>query len=138
MIVLDTNVLSETMRKEPHPNVMAWLNAQDLDALWLTSITVAELRFGAARLPSGKRRSALIEHIETAVSEIFAGRIAEFGIDAAGFLAERAAEAEAHGKRVEFADAAIAAIALAKGFSVATRDIEPFRAMGVDVIDPWA
>lgn len=126
------------MRSEPDANVMRWLNAQHLDALWLTAVTVAELRFGAARLAAGKRRTVLAERIEEAVSGMFAGRIADFGIEAAGFLGERAANAEARGARVEFADAAIAAIALAKGFAVATRDTDPFHTMGVDIIDPWA
>ena len=138
MIILDTNVISETMRPKPDANVMRWLNAQHLDALWLTAITVAELRFGAARLAEGKRRTALAERIENAVSGMFGGRIANFGIEAAGFLGERAASAEARGERVEFADAAIAAIALTKGFAVATRDTGPFHTMGVDIIDPWA
>lgn len=138
MIVLDTNVISETMRAEPDANVMAWLNDQHLASLWLTAVTVAELRFGAARLPAGKRRSALIERIEMAVGEIFKSRVAMLDVEAAGFLADRAAAAEARGERVEFADAAIAGIALAKGFSVATRDTAPFEAMGVGIIDPWS
>jgi len=138
MIVLDTNVISETMRSKPDANVMAWLNDQHLASLWLSAITVAELRFGVARLPDGKRRTALIGRVETAVTKIFAGRIAAFDTEAAGVLAERAAIAEAGGTRVEFADAAIAASALAKGFSVATRDTAPFAAMGVGIIDPWA
>lgn len=137
MIVLDTNVISETMRVEPDANVMVWLNEQHLASLWLTTVTVAELRFGAAHLAEGRRRSTLIERIETAVTQIFASRIAVFDIDAAGFLADRAAAAETRGERVEFADAAIASTALARGFSVATRDTAPFRAMGVEVIDPW-
>ena len=86
----------------------------------------------------GKRRSALAERIETAVTGMFKGRIADFGIEAAGLLAERAANAEARGERVGFADAAIAAIALTKGFAVATRDTRPFQNMGVDVINPWS
>lgn len=138
MIVLDTNVISETMRVEPNANVMAWLNDQHLASLWLTTVTVAELRFGAARLAEGRRRSTLIERIETAVTEIFSGRIAVFDVDAAKFLADRAAAAEARGERVEFADAAIASTALVRGFSVATRDTAPFRAMGVEVVDPWS
>lgn len=138
MIVLDTNVISETMRSKPDAKVMAWLNDQHLASLWLSAITVAELRFGVARLPAGKRRTALIGRVETAITDIFAGRIASFDTEAAGFLAERAAVAEAGGTRVEFADAAIAASALAKGFSVATRDTAPFAAMGVGIIDPWA
>lgn len=138
MIILDTNVISETMRGEPDGNVMVWLNAQHLASLWLTSVTVAELRFGAALLAEGKRRSKLIERIELAIDDIFAGRVAAFDVDATAIFAARAAGAQARGMQVGFADAAIAAIALSKGFSVATRDVAPFHAMGVDVMEPWA
>jgi len=138
MIILDTNVVSETMRAVPSPTVMAWLNDQHMASLWLTTIIVAELRFGAVRLPSGKRRDTLLERIEIATTGIFADRIAGFDLAAATAFADHAAAAELKGVRVEFADATIAAIALAKGFSVATRDTGPFQAMGVDTIDPWA
>lgn len=138
MIILDTNVISETMRAAPDANVMAWLNDQHLASLWLSAISVAELQFGAKRLPQGKRRTALIKRIDVAVTTIFADRIAPFDSHAASVFADHAALAEARGERVEFADAAISAIALEKRFSVATRDTAPFKAMGVEVIDPWS
>lgn len=136
MIVLDTNVLSETMRPDPDPNAMEWLNAQSPASLWLTAITIAELRYNAAKLPRNQRRTALESLIDTYILDVFAGRIAPFDLSATTLFAERAADAaqEVRG----FADAAIAAIALARGFAVATRNTAPFKAMGVDeVIDPW-
>lgn len=138
MIVLDTNVISETMRVSPDANVMTWLNEQHLASLWLSTISVAELRFGAARLPDSKRRNALVERINVAITTIFTDRIAPFDSAAASAFADHAAVAEARGERVEFADGAIAAIALAKGFAVATRDTAPFKAMGVEIINPWS
>lgn len=138
MIVLDTNVLSETMRGAPDPNVKAWLNRQDMVTLWLTTITVAELRFGVAKCPHGKKRDVLNQAVETFVTKVFPGRIAAFDLDTTAIFADRLAAASASGREVRgFADAAIAAIALARGFSVATRDTGPFEAMGVRVIDPW-
>lgn len=138
MIVLDTNVLSESMKPNADPNVMAWLNDQSPTSVWLTTITVAELRYGAARLDPGKKRTALESLIETYVSTVFESRIAVFDLPATILFAERAADARRRGREVKgFADAAIAAIALAKGFAVVTRDTGPFRDMGVEVIDPW-
>ncbi|SMC78622.1 hypothetical protein SAMN06297251_10868 [Fulvimarina manganoxydans] len=138
MIVLDTNVLSEMMKSSPDPNVSAWLNAQKRSTLWLTTITVAELRYGAARLAEGRRRAALEHLIDTYVDEGFPERIAAFDLAAASLFARHTADAARQGREIAgFADAAIAAIALSKGFSVATRDTGPFLAMGVDVINPW-
>ncbi|ORE92709.1 PIN domain-containing protein [Aurantimonas sp. 22II-16-19i] len=138
MIVLDTNVLSETMKPDPDPNVIAWLNRQSPSSLWLTTITVAELRYGAAKLPHGRRRMAFERMIEAYVSDAFRNRIATFDLPATTMFARRAADAARAGREVKgFADAAIAAIALAKGFSVATRDVRPFDDMGVAVVDPW-
>lgn len=138
MIVLDTNVLSESMKPDADPNVIAWLNDQSPASVWLTTITVAELRYGVAQLERGRKRTRLEGLVEAYVSDVFEGRIASFDLPATTLFAERAAEARRRGRAVKgFADAAIAAIALAKGFAVATRDTGPFREMGVEVINPW-
>ena len=137
MIILDTNIVSETMKPMPDSGVMDWLNMQDMASLWLTSITVAELRFGVANLAEGKNRTQLGERIETLVWNAFDGRVKDFDVPATVFLADRAAAARRIGRKVEFADAAIAAIALTHGFAVATRDTRPFLDMGCDVINPW-
>lgn len=139
MIVLDTNVVSEIQRPGADANVVAWFDAQSLPTLWLTTITVAELRYGVALLDPGRRRAALERLIETYVENLFAGRIAGFDLAATAVFADRAARARQQGREVRgFADAAIAAIALSRGFAVATRDAGPFRDMGVTIIDPWA
>jgi predicted nucleic acid-binding protein len=125
------------MKPQPDTNVMAWLNAQAPASVWLTTITVAELRYGAARLDPGRKRSGLEGLISAYVEEVFKDRIASFDLPATVLFAERAANARRKGSMVEFADGAIAAIALARGFAVATRDARPFIDMGVEVIDPW-
>lgn len=138
MIVLDTNVVSEIQKAAADPNVEAWFDRQALESLWLTTVTVAELRYGIAQLDPGTKRIALEQLVETYVGDLFAGRIADFDLSSTTTFAAHAAEAKRKDREVKgFADAAIAAIALSKGFVVATRDVRPFQDMGVEVIDPW-
>ncbi|MGK8485582.1 PIN domain-containing protein [Nocardia asiatica] len=138
MIVLDTNVLSEPLRKAPNPRVVAWIDAQPLHTLYLSAITVAELRFGIAAMPEGRRRLVLCERLETRVLPLFAGRVLAFDLTASAAYAELMAAARAAGAAIGTADGYIAAIAGAAKMAVATRDTAPFRAAGVSVIDPWA
>ncbi len=138
MILLDTNVVSETMRPAPDPGVMEWLNRQHLESLWLSVITVMELRFRAALLAPGARRQNLENGIDEIVGRVFKGRIKHLDEPAVRVFADRAAAAQRNGRRVGFADAAIAAIAVASGFHVATRDTASFRDMGADAINPWS
>jgi toxin FitB len=78
MILVDTNVISEPLRKAPEARVVAWIDAQPLETLYLSAVTVAELRFGVASLPAGKRRNGLHESLETRVLPLFAGRVLAF------------------------------------------------------------
>ena len=137
MILLDTNVISETMNSRPNAGVMSWLNVQDLDSLWMPVITVMELRFGAALLVPGVRRQTLESRIDETVDQVFKGRIKYLDDAATQVFADRAAAARRKGRRVGFADAAMAAIAISSGFSIATRDTAPFQEMGAEVINPW-
>ena len=137
MILLDTNVVSEPLRHTPDIRVIAWIDAQALETLFLSAITVAELRTGVALLPTGKRRSVLQENLEQRVLPLFAGRILPFDLGSTGAYADRIALARAAGYAIATADACIAAIAVANGLSVATRDTRPFEAAGVAVINPW-
>ena len=73
MIVVDTSVVSELMRREPAPAVMTWFSTQDSAALYLTAISEAELRAGAAILPAGRRRDRLVAEVNAVVVEDFAG-----------------------------------------------------------------
>lgn len=138
MILIDTNVISEPLRVSPEPRVVEWLDLQPLETLYLSVITVAELRFGVARLPAGKRRDSLRERLETQVLPAFAGRILSFDLAATQAYADLMSKAQAAGLIIGLADGYIAAIATVNGMTVATRDKAPFDAAGVSVIDPWS
>lgn len=137
MILLDTNVISETQRQEPNARVLDWIDAQALETLYLSAITVAELRAGIALMPAGKRRDSLHKNLEKRLLPMFANRVLPFDMACTKAYAELLATSRAAGLAVETADAFIAAVALANGFTVATRDTSPFEAAGVNVINPW-
>jgi predicted nucleic acid-binding protein len=137
MILIDTNVISEPLRALPEPRVVEWLDRQPLETLYLSVVTVAELRHGVARLPPGKRRNSLRERLETQVLPAFAGRILSFELTATQAYADLMSKAQLSGFAIGLADGYIAAIATINGMTVATRDKLPFDAAGVSVIDPW-
>ena len=137
MILLDTNVISEPLRREPSARVLDWMDAQALETLYLSSITVAELRAGIMLMPVGKRRDGLHENLEKHLLPMFANRVLSFDMGCTNAYAELLAKARAAGLAVETADAFIATVALAYGFIVATRDVSHFEAAGVNVINPW-
>ena len=138
MILLDTNVVSEPLRHAPDSRVVDWIDAQPLETLFLSAITVAELRAGIALLPAGKRRAGLHESLEKQVLPLFAGRVLPFDVACTRAYAELVAKARAAGLAIATADGFIAAIATANGLAVATRDAGPFLAAGATVIDPWS
>lgn len=135
MILLDTNVLSELTRAVPESKVVEWLEANEA-LLALPSIALAELRYGIARLPTGRRRARLLV-FWSKTRDRFAGRIYSFDERAAEAYGDLAAAAERVGRRVNVADGQIAAIAKVHRMSVATRDDGDFRASGVPVVNPW-
>ncbi len=137
MILLDTNVISEPQRREPNARVLEWIDAQALETLYLSAITVAELRASIALMPAGKRRDSLHGNLEKRLLPMFANRVLSFDMACTKAYAELLAKSRAAGLVVETADAFIAAVALANGFAVATRDTRPFEAAGVNVINPW-
>lgn len=136
MIVLDTNVVSEAMKPEPHPSVRAWLNAQAAESLYLSSVTLAELLFGIAVLPLSRRKDMLSTALD-GLMELFEGRVLSFDPAAARQYAELAVTARAAGRGFPVPDGYIAAIAASQGFKVASRDMATFAVAGVAVINPW-
>jgi len=136
MIVLDTNVLSEAMKPNPHPTVRMWLNGQVSETLYLSNVTLAETLFGIGALPAGRRKDLLTEALH-GLLELFGDRVLAFDSRAARCYAELAIKAKAAGKGFPIPDSYIAATAAAHGFAVATRDAAPFRTAGLQVIDPW-
>jgi toxin FitB len=137
MILVDTNVISEPLRKTPDSVVVEWIDAQPLETLYLSAITVAELRFGVASLPTGKRRDRLHESMENRVLPLFTGRVLAFDLPASQAYAELMSRARAAGLAIGAADGYIAATAAANRMAVATRDAAAFEAAGIPVIGPW-
>jgi toxin FitB len=137
VILLDTNVVSEPLRAAPDARVIEWIDAQPLETLFLSAITVAELRAGVAQLPAGKRRAGLHDSLEKQVLPLFAGRVLPFDLACTQAYAALMATARKSGLAIASADGYIAAIAAANGLAVASRDTRPFKAAGASVIDPW-
>ncbi|MCY3545331.1 MAG: type II toxin-antitoxin system VapC family toxin [Gemmatimonadetes bacterium] len=137
-MLLDTNVVSELVRKSPNPAVVSWVSAHPLEDLFLSAVSEAELRYGAAIVPAGRRRDRLFLQIEGMLREAFADRVLPFDSDAAGAYANIAARRRAAGRHVAVADCQIAAIAASRGMAVATRNVRDFEDMGIEIVDPWA
>jgi predicted nucleic acid-binding protein len=137
MILLDTNVVSEVIRARPDPSVARWLAARPADDIFVSAITEAELRFGVALLPEGRRRSVIAAAVEGLIAEDFAGRVWPFDSDAAVHYGTLAASRRQAGRPISVPDAQIAAIALARGAVLATRNVADFADCGVTIINPW-
>jgi len=136
MIVLDTNVVSELMRAAPEPAVLAWLQQASSTGLYTTAVTVAEIRYGIARMPEGRRRQTLHQ----AANEIFAAfprQILPFDLAAATAYADVVAERESDGNPISGFDAQIAAICRSQAATLATRSPKDFTGIGISVVDPW-
>jgi toxin FitB len=137
MILLDTNVLSELMRPAPSAAVENWIGLQPVASIFISAITEAELRYGVALLPEGRRQVQLLAKIEAMLAEDFAGRILPFDSPAASAYADIAVMRRRSGRPISEADAQIAAIASSRGASLATRNMNDFLDCGIDVVDPW-
>ncbi len=137
MIILDTNVLSAVMRRDADPIIVAWLDRQPSESLWITTITIFEIRFGLELLPDGRRRMELEKAFAQALLEDFQHRILPFDFQAAQEAAILAARRKNAGQTVEFRDTQIAGIALARQAALATRNVRHFQDVPVKVIDPW-
>jgi len=138
MIVLHTNVLSELMRARPDDAVVAWADARAPDQLLTTANTVADILHGIARLPDGRRKSALHEAAIETFADDFAGRILVFDELAAEQYAELVSARERSGQPISMADAQIAAICRCQDAPLlATRNLKDFRGLGINLINPW-
>ncbi|EFL91495.1 PIN domain-containing addiction module [Candidatus Regiella insecticola LSR1] len=137
MILLDTNVISEPMRLVSDPAVLAWIDEQNVETLYLAAISLAELRFGVAALPGGKKKEILHNSLEQRVVPLFMGRILPFDTAVSEAYAMLRVQARTAGKAIGTADGYIAAIAVVHHLIVATRDTAPFEEAGLTVINPW-
>lgn len=138
MILFDTNLVSELARRSPDSRVQAWVLRVAGAERYTTAITVAELMLGIAVMPAGSRRDTLAGVVTALVKEAFAGRVLPFDEPAAEAYAALAAARRRAGRPIGFQDGAIAAIGLAHGATVATRNTRDFEGCGVALIDPWA
>src|SRR6202158_1761145 len=137
MIVLDTNVVSESLRPVPEPSVLDWLASQPRAPLFTTTVTRGEVLHGIRLLSDGKRRRGLWDAAKKIFSEDFAGQVLSFDSDAADVYAEIAASRRMAGKPISQFDAMIVAMARSRGANLATRKVKAFEDCGVDVINPW-
>jgi predicted nucleic acid-binding protein len=136
MIILDTNLVSEPLRPKPDEAVLNWLDRQSAETLYLTTITLAELQAGIEILPAGKRRTALQEATTELVAQ-FEGRVLPFDRESAHAFGRVFADTRAVGNPIHFGDCAIAAIAIRRGFVLATRNVRDYRGTGIECINPW-
>lgn len=137
MIVLDTNVVSALMQREADPAVLQWLDGQPSESMWISSITVFEIRFGLELLVSGKRRRTLEDAFDAMLAEDFEGRILSFDEASAQEAGRIAAERRRMGRTIEIRDVQIAGVAVARKAAIATRNTRHFEGLGINLIDPW-
>ncbi|MGH7067492.1 MAG: type II toxin-antitoxin system VapC family toxin [Acetobacteraceae bacterium] len=137
MILLDTSVLSALMHDPPDPTVVTWLDRQNADEIWTTSVTVFEIRFGLSRLAEGRKRAALQAAFDGLLHEDLANRIASLDRAAAEAAGEFAARREAAGRPVDMRDTLIAGIALNGRARIASGNIRHYDDLETSVIDPW-
>jgi predicted nucleic acid-binding protein len=137
MMILDTNVVAELMKESPAPAIVSWLNSYESSDLFLTTITIGEIRYGLRILPQGRRRLGLEQGFERVLSEAFVGRILSFDEEAAGLYGEVMGRRKELGRPLSSLDGQIASIARSRGFAVATRNVRDFIDCGVEVLNPF-
>jgi predicted nucleic acid-binding protein len=137
MIILDTNVVSALMQQQADPQVIAWLDSQAAESIWINSITLFEGRYGLALLPDGKRKALLQERFEELLTQDLQNRIARFDANAAISAAALAAQRKASGRPVDMRDTFIAGIAVSRGATLATRNTKHFDDLSTPVVNPW-
>ncbi len=137
MIILDTNVLSALMQHQPDPVVVAWLDLQPAQSIWISSVTLFEARYGLELMASGQRKAGLQERFEQLIREDLENRVVLFDANAATQAAQLAAQRKVRGRPVDMRDTFIAGIALARRATLATRNVKHFDDLLTSVINPW-
>jgi len=135
--LLDTNVISELVRPRPDPGLVEWLGECDEDRVFLSVVTLAELRYGIARLPVGRRRRSLEEWLHGELLQRFDGRILPVDDDVALTWGDVTAECAAAGRPIEAMDGLIAATARVHALDLVTRNARDFAAALMSVHNPW-
>jgi toxin FitB len=137
VIVLDTNVISELTRHDPAPGVLSWLDSLAAGDIATTAITAAELLYGVARLPGGRRKTELAAAVDGLLNDDLQGRVLSFGQAAARRYADIVSSRERLGRPIGVADAQIAAICRTVDAALATRNSDDFAETGIELINPW-
>ena len=137
MILLDTNVVSELMKTEPAEAVLAWLNHQPSERLYLSVVTIGEIAYGLRILPDGKRRSGLRDRFERFVALAFDQRVLSYDESAGRIYGELMAERKELGLPMSVTDGQIAAIARRDHLTIATRNVLDFENCGIEVVNPF-
>jgi hypothetical protein len=138
MILLDTNIVSEVMKTRPAEAVVAWLNGQDSEKLYVSSVTIGEITYGLRILPDGKRRPGLRERFERFVALAFEQRVLAYDESAARIYGDLMGDRKELGLPMSVPDGQIAAIARLNHLAVATRNVVDFKNCGIDVVNPFA
>lgn len=136
--LLDTNVLSEVTRPEPSARVLGWLDAQDEDRLFISVVSIAEIRRGVALMDAGAKRDRLGEWLARDLTQRFEGRIIAFDHAAAVSWGDLMALARRRGRNLSSMDGLIAATAISENLCVVTRNVRDFAGWGVELFNPWA
>jgi hypothetical protein len=137
VIVLDTNVISELIRKDTAAEVVAWVDRHPGDQVFITAVTAAELLYGVTRLPNGRRKQVLAAKVRDLIDEDFEDQVLPFSSDSAHHYAEIVAVRERLGKPISMADAQIAAICRQYDLALGTRNTKDFADTGIRVLNPW-
>lgn len=137
MIILDTNVISEISTPAPNHRVKTWFDRQDDKRLFVSTMTIAELRLGVELLPEGKKKRGLWGILEETVIRPFAHRTIAFTSGVANFWPSLMVREQRRGNTLSTADAIIAATALACGAQLATRDTQLLKVKGLPTLNPW-
>jgi predicted nucleic acid-binding protein len=138
VILLDTNVVSALMRRDPAPAVVSWLDGQPAESIWTTSITVFEVRTGLALLKASRRREQLERAFEELLVQELDGRVQSFDQAAAVAAGMIAAARQRAGLTLEIRDVQIAGIVSVRKATLATRNLRHFEGLGIDLVDPWS
>ena len=137
MILLDTNVVSELMAPEPLGPVLDWVNNCQTATLFISAISLAEISYGLEIIPDGRRRQALEQQFTGFIAKGFGERVLAFDAAAARHYGPVMARRRRLGRPIATLDGQIAAIALAQGSTVATRNIRDFADCGLELVNPF-
>ena len=135
--LLDTCLISELVKKEPNPAVVAWLDAQDEQTLFLSVLTLGELQKGISKLPDGSKKVELQAWVSHDLVERFGGRILSVDQETALYWGRLQGETECKGEKLPVMDALIAASAGVHGMLVVTRNAKDLERCGAQVCNPW-